>query len=593
MLGGLAGSGRRIGSCFRRPTKRVSPKPAVVKPTPDKSSTRSESEQGSDFADGWRAGSFVGMQMESRGMRLPHGECADPTEAVATLATEDFTSPHLPQTYHESGVPLRKMHSEVYRALRCTGVWCFKLCRDSGSTGPDSKYYCSKHFHHSIAPMAYPPKVKFEESDVVPDVGEVRRSGIPGMADEVVLALVDGLVKPGVNPSDIAGRLTTTYGGNLIKNALEIREAVEEDSFAHMKLRLGKIDVVTKGGSPRPSPVPHSMLPDSPRIKAYSFDKGEPSRYNPPVVTPPLVGVDVPGSDPRRPPPPPPQVVQGRVLTLPGQQNAQVIGRDLDVLNARSSFSTTTDPMATSGTSQTIPLLGACAVPLNLSSNTLPVSAPTPGVGGAGLGQNDFLFSMAHHMGRLANPDALLSLELWRGFAESMRYTFTSPSVFDNYTVALCPGVFGKHLDHNSKSLNDRLRPLYDSYRTPTGSPNRLCLASACLTCGGRDKEEDHFATEAEFTAWAPRDFDHLGPPPPSGGLWEIDPDSHNMLKHGEQMRCTCPACSPPSMGLNGCRRELAPLLTSGSYIWKRRVSLPFSLRVRHVVRWFIDGVRN
>ena len=34
-------------------------------------------------------------------------------------------------------------------------------------------------------------------------------------------------------------------------------------------------------------------------------------------------------------------------------------------------------------------------------------------------------------------------------------------------------------------------------------------MAAACLTRGCRDKEEGHYAADAEFTAWTPHEFDH------------------------------------------------------------------------------------
>ena len=67
--------------------------------------------------------------------------------------------------------------------------------------------------------------------------------------------------------------------------------------------------------------------------------------------------------------------------------------------------------------------------------------------------------------------------------------------------------MVGENLANTLKSSNDRLNPLCENYRIPVGFSNRLCLSAACLTWGGRDKEEEHYSTEDEFAAWTPRGF--------------------------------------------------------------------------------------
>ena len=122
-------------------------------------------------------------------------------------------------------------------------------------------------------------------------------------------------------------------------------------------------------------------------------------------------------------------------------------------------------------------------------------------------------------MARHANPESTpkpCTLEGIKRIGEIHVYV---ARCFGNCTVALRPGVAGGNLAATLKSLNGRLMPLRDSYKIPVGFPNRLCLAAARLARGGRDKEEDHYSTDAEFTAWTPHDFDHYVCP--SG--WALD----------------------------------------------------------------------
>ena len=95
---------------------------------------------------------------------------------------------------------------------------------------------------------------------------------------------------------------------------------------------------------------------------------------------------------------------------------------------------------------------------------------------------------------------------------------------FGNHVVASGPGITGKALAHHLKSFNERLRPLYDAYKIPTGFPNRLCIGAACLTWGGRDTEDDHVLSESDFAAWAPNDFDRYVAP----STWALEAKSES-----------------------------------------------------------------
>ena len=123
------------------------------------------------------------------------------------------------------------------------------------------------------------------------------------------------------------------------------------------------------------------------------------------------------------------------------------------------------------------------------------------------------LTSMIYHMGRIASPDINAKPGALEGIRRNDAIHVYVAMFFDNRTVALRPGVFGIQLAMSLKPLNERLRPLYDAYRCPTGFSNRLCLRASCLTWGGRSKKDEWVATESEFCSWSPRDFDKLSPP--------------------------------------------------------------------------------
>ena len=92
---------------------------------------------------------------------------------------------------------------------------------------------------------------------------------------------------------------------------------------------------------------------------------------------------------------------------------------------------------------------------------------------------------------------------------------------FRNYKVGFRPVAPGGELSTGLKSLNDSIRPLYESYHIPTGFTNRICLGAAGFHWGGRDKEEDHVLAEQDFPTWTPNDLDRynggyqLGPGDP------------------------------------------------------------------------------
>ena len=153
----------------------------------------------------------------------------------------------------------------------------------------------------------------------------------------------------------------------------------------------------------------------------------------------------------------------------------------------------------------------ACVLSLLLSR-----PRPFPGVVGApGDATIDtaLLTSMVHHMDRLANPDISPKPGAMGCIRRNGEIHVCVARFLDHRAVALRPGADGEQPAACIKSLNERLRPLYDSYRLPSGFPNRVCLGAACSTWGGREKDGDWVITEAEFRSRAPHEFDKSTPP--------------------------------------------------------------------------------
>ena len=116
--------------------------------------------------------------------------------------------------------------------------------------------------------------------------------------------------------------------------------------------------------------------------------------------------------------------------------------------------------------------------------------------------------------------------------------------IFNNYHVALSPGVTRKQLATRLGALNDRLRPLYGALDIPCGCANRFCIGDASLKWGGvgggRPGDPDYVFPGQDFRSWAPNHFDGYACPsdlavesklrPPSRiGTWRIN--SQHMIK--------------------------------------------------------------
>ena len=63
------------------------------------------------------------------------------------------------------------------------------------------------------------------------------------------------------------------------------------------------------------------------------------------------------------------------------------------------------------------------------------------------------------------------------------------------------------------KTLNGRLRHLYDAFKIPDGLSNRLRSGAACLSWVGGDKDEGHILSESDFAGCDPNEFDRYDSP--------------------------------------------------------------------------------
>ena len=326
--------------------------------------------------------------------------------------------------------------------------------------------------------------------------------GLNTLSNGVLAELYKRLAGDGLGESTIVERLTKEYGGALLENAKAIRsliDAIDDSEFEKQKHRLDSIDVVSAEQKPRASPVPHPGTDQNP------------PREHPVIMTTPTAT---------------PIVVQGRHLPTPQYQefppahvqpaNPPGLVIPLDPSWGHGAPTTnvapptrvgpqagmTCDPLFTATPSANLPHIPYGApVGLNFASHQPPAVAPIPaslGQHGALGASNSALTSSAYHVDRLANPDTTTKPGTVEGLKRNEEILVYVARFFDNHTVALCPGVTGKPLALGLKALNEKLRPLYDQYRIPCGFSNRFCIFAAGLSWGGRDREEDHYLTEAD-----------------------------------------------------------------------------------------------
>ena len=118
--------------------------------------------------------------------------------------------------------------------------------------------------------------------------------------------------------------------------------------------------------------------------------------------------------------------------------------------------------------------------------------------------------TVCHRLDRIANPDSAATPK--SGTFESIKrmgeiLVFCARG-FDTVPVQICPGIVGKQLALQMRSLNTQLWKLYESLDIPTAFTNKMCLAAAKLHWGGRSNDPAWVLGEQDFATWSPSELD-------------------------------------------------------------------------------------
>ena len=139
------------------------------------------------------------------------------------MAEEDFSGSHLPEAGRAVGVPLCTAHATAYHTLRGHQKCVTSSCTRLGTVGPRGEYYCPAHMASAATPLPPAPKVSFGKEG---DKGRRGSTGLSSFPDAVVLALYENADPTGkLYQAKVVGDLTSRYGGDLIHNALKVKDA--------------------------------------------------------------------------------------------------------------------------------------------------------------------------------------------------------------------------------------------------------------------------------------------------------------------------------------------------------------------------------
>ena len=387
------------------------------------------------------------------------------------LVREDHEASRLPQSDLDLGLPLCRTHRDIYQAIRpnqvCTVLQCMRL----RVSGPKGRHYCNDHMAAAVFPAPTGPKVKFENDPPHPKAPAMGMGDIPG---DVLVALVHSMsYKEGLTDPEIADRLTGEYGGLLLHNALRIKDVrgkqtncdppsssttghkVKEELTPASPLGGPVFPVVAPTTVPLRSTVPPVLhLPDDLHPASWAHS-----------ATPPSTSHIFPA----------PQLIQPRPVF----------------------------PSVVPNVFDNVPASGQRRYPAPnfVSTDALP---PIPDHADS----NRLLAPIGYNIDRLANPETQAKPGTLDGIKRNEEIWVFVARYFNNFHVSMHPGVAGKQLAIGLKSLNDRLRPLYDHVGIPNGFSNRLCLGAASLTWGGRVGDTDYVLSGQDFIGWAPHQFD-------------------------------------------------------------------------------------
>ena len=101
--------------------------------------------------------------------------------------------------------------------------------------------------------------------------------------------------------------------------------------------------------------------------------------------------------------------------------------------------------------------------------------------------------STVYRADRLANPETDNGPCTLKGIRRNDEIDGFVVRFFETHPVRLPPGLIGREIPRNLNPLNERIRPLYDSYNVPAGFSNRLSIGAGGLNFGvGRRRRPFH-----------------------------------------------------------------------------------------------------
>ena len=116
---------------------------------------------------------------------------------------------------------------------------------------------------------------------------------------------------------------------------------------------------------------------------------------------------------------------------------------------------------------------------------------------------NKILAPIGYNMDRLANPETSVKPGTIAILMRNEEIRAFVARFFNNYRLALRPGVTGRKLALGLKAWNDRPMPLYETLYMPFGRANRFCIWATALTWGARSCDPDSVVSEQDFISWA------------------------------------------------------------------------------------------
>ena len=163
--------------------------------------------------------------MEGKTIPLPHRDCSDIMYESCHMMRDDTSSSHLPLNCQPNGVPLCRIHYDVYMAPRGSTMCSKSQCREQGTAAPDGAICCSSHIADALKPPAHAAKVS-PKSPSVKSKKAPKGLETPPLA--VLSFLYTRLSEEGLAESEVVDRLTKDYGGGLLDKARVVRSLTDD-----------------------------------------------------------------------------------------------------------------------------------------------------------------------------------------------------------------------------------------------------------------------------------------------------------------------------------------------------------------------------